>query len=488
MKRIVAKGFLWVAGTTALIRAARYGAFLVLGGLLAPEDFGRFAAIFVVVNGLALFQGFGLGHALICRQDRIDESCDTIFVLAAALGSAFLVLAWAGAPLVESFFATEGLVEPFRVCALLVLIRALQTVPARLFEKGLAFQKRFLPSVVGSVAYASAAIAVAFGGGGVWALVLGEVSAAAGETISYWFLSPWRPRFRFSPDIAREDISFGWLVLGGTMAIFLFQAVDRITISKMLGTHALGLYAFVLTLGALPATFAARAFNTVLLPSYTSPGVDQEKRRELFLRSLSYVAALGALFIVGVVGLGGFFLQAAYGDKWSAAVSAFSVLAVLGVFRSFSALSEDLIVAAGRPLLFRRINLMRLLLAGGGVWFGARYGGIVGVAIVMAGATLAACVAGWVVAGRLVSYSLRDFRASVSGPLAAGFVSALALVAAGALLPEDVSLTGFAIRCAVATVAFLASWLTLDRGARGEFGRLVARLREGDGGAGSGAA
>ena len=145
MKRTVAKGFLWVAGTMALIRGARYLAFLVLGGVLAPIDFGRFAAIFVIVNGLALFQGFGLGHALICRRECVDESSDTIFLLSAGLGVVFLAAAWAGAPLVESLFGEEGLAAPFRLCAVFVLVRALQTVPARLFDKGLAFQ----PACVG---------------------------------------------------------------------------------------------------------------------------------------------------------------------------------------------------------------------------------------------------------------------------------------------------------------------------------------------------
>lgn len=481
MKRTVAKGFLWVAGTMALIRAARYLAFLVLGGLLAPTDFGRFAAIFVVVNGLALFQGFGLGHALICRRDCVDESCDTTFIMSAGLGVVFFALAWVGAPLVETLFAEEGLAAPFRVCAIFVLIRALQTVPVRLFDKGLAFQKRFLPGVLGSVTYATAAIVLAFRGAGVWALVVGEVSAAAVETVTYWIISPWRPRFRFRVDIARQDLSFGWLVLGGSMAIFLFQVVDRATIIRMLGTHQLGLYAFVLTLGSLPATYAVRAFNTVLLPSYTSPGVDAAKQRELFLRAVSYVAALGILFAIGVIGLGGYFLEAAYGDKWTAAVGAFSLLVVLGVFRSFSALTEDLIVAVGKPAVFRRINWLRLLLAAGGVWFGATRGGITGVAVVMTAATAVACGVGWLVAGRLTGFSLREFGSSFRGPLAAGAVSAVLLWLGRGALPDEPGLVAFLVAGASLATVFVLIWVSIDRGVRGEWRRLARR-----GGAGGG--
>ena len=482
MKRTVAKGFFWVAGTMALIRAARYLAFLVLGGVLAPTDFGRFAAIFVIVNGLALFQGFGLGHALICRRQCVDESCDTVFLLSAALGTVFFVLAWAGAPLVETFFAEEGLVAPFRLCAFFVLIRALQTVPARLFDKGLRFQKRFLPALVGSVVYAPLAISLAFRGAGVWALVAGEVAAAAGETITYWVLSPWRPRFRFRWDIARQDLSFGWIVLGGTMAIFLFQAADRVTISRILGTHQLGLYVFVLTLGALPANYIMRAFNTVLLPSYASPGVEAGKQRELYFRALSYAGALAILFLVGVLGLGGYFLEAAYGQKWLGAVSAFYVLALLGVFRSFSALSEDLMVAVGKPSLFRRINWVRLVVAAAAVWFGATRGGITGVAVVMLAATVIACVLGWVVVGKLTGASVRDFATSFRGPLIGGAVAAGAAVLVVRTLPSPPGLVAFAVGGSLISAVFFVSWLAADKGARGECARLLGRGADGGGG------
>ena len=259
------------------------------------------------------------------------------------------------------------------------------------------------------------------------------------------------------------------------MGIFLFQVVDRVTIGRMLGTHQLGLYAFVLTLGALPANYAVRAFNTVLLPSYTSPGVDDARRRELFLRAVSYVAAVGTLFVIAVTGLGGYFLEAAYADKWVGAIAAFSVLAFLGVFRSFSALTEDLIVAVGKPALFRRINWLRLLLAAGGVWFGATHGGITGVAAVMTAATAVACVVGWVVAGRLTGFSFHEFGASFRGPLAAGAVSAVLLWLGRAALPADPSLVAFLAAGAALTVVFALSWVAVDHGVRGEWRRLARR-------------
>ena len=241
MKRIVARGFLWVVGTMALARAVRYLSFLLLGGMLAPEDFGAYAAIFVVVNAFALFQGFGLGQALLLRRERVDEASDTVFLLSLGFGAAFLALAWFSAPLLRLAFGESGLAGPYRLCSLVVLFRALQTVPSRRFEKDLAFRKQFAPGLAGSVLYAVVALTLAVRGAGVWSLAAAESAAAGAEMVSYWVQSPWRPRFRFDRALARADLGIGWVVLCGTALVFLYQGIDRVAIGKALGTRELGI-------------------------------------------------------------------------------------------------------------------------------------------------------------------------------------------------------------------------------------------------------
>ena len=458
----------------ALVRAVRYAAFLFLGGLLVPADFGRFAAIFVVVNGLALFQGFGLGPALLYRRERVPESADTVFVLSLSLGLSFFALAWLGAPMVEGFFGEPGLAAPFRVCALVIVCRAVQTVPLRLFEKQLVFRSKFLPGLIGSVVYAGTALTLAVRGAGVWSLVCGEVGAACAEAATYWFISTWRPRFRFDVDVAREDLRFGWVVLGGTTLVFLFQGVDRVAVSKFLGTHPLGLYAFVFTLGSLPATYFVRSLNTVLLPSYTSPEADPSKRRELYLLATSHAAALGFAFVLGVVFFGASFLQALYGAKWLAAAGAFSALAMLGVFQSFSSLNEDLIVALGRPAVFRALNGLRLAVALAGLWFGATVGGIAGVALVMAMASAVSCVLGWRAVGRLASVGALDLARSLRGPAVAAVAAAVVSFGLVRAVRPGASLPAVSGAVAVMVATYAAVWLASDRGIRDGWRRFLA--------------
>jgi len=487
MKRIVARGFLWVVSTMALARAARYLSFLLLGGMLAPEEFGQFAAIFVVVNGFTLFQGFGLGQALLLRRERVDEASDTIFILSLALGVLFLALAWVSAPLLRVVFGQTDLAGPYRLCSLVVLFRALQTVPSRRFEKDLAFSKQLAPGLAGSVVYAATALVLATRGAGVWALAGAEAAAAAGEMIAYWIQSPWRPRFRFDRSLAWADLSVGWVVLGGTLLVFLYQGVDRVAIGKILSTRELGTYAFAFTLASVPASYAVRALNTVLLPSYASGKATAGDRTALFLRATSYACALGSLFVIGVASLGGRFLEAAYGEKWLDARGALTVLAFLGLFHSFSSLSEDLVVGIGRPAVFRRISALRFALAAAGVWAAARWAGILGVALVMALAMLASSIAGWAAALRLLGAPARELGRAVARPLVAA--AAVAPLAAGAArgLPPDVGVGAVVALGVLLAAVYAAVWLGIDGVARTECAKWLApanlaRGPRGDGG------
>lgn len=484
MKRIVAKGLLWVMSTMALVRAVRYLAFLFLGGALEPSDFGKFAAIFVVVNGLALLQGFGLGPALLYRRERVEESADTIFFVSAALGALFVVLAWFAAPLVERFFGEEGLTGPFRVCSFVILFRALQTVPLRLFEKNLNFRSKLVPGLLGSGVYATVALLLAARGAGVWALVFGEASATGAETAAYWMSSRWRPRMRFDLALAADDLRFGWAVLGGSVLIFAFQGIDRVAITRMMGPHSMGLYAFVFTLSSLPATYLVRSLNTVLLPSYTSDQADAAKRKELYFLATGYTVAFGLLFVVGVFALGGSFLRAVYGEKWIGAITAFSGLALLGFFQSLSSLNEDLVVALGKPRIFRRLAALRVGLAAAGVWFAARYWGIAGVAFLMAGATAVSCFAGWRRVASAIDSSFMEYWRVLRWPLLATAVCAIAVRVGSTLLPSGPEIGPFVMKGAGLVVLYMVLWFAFDSELRREWVGRLARAGESSGSGG----
>ncbi len=452
-----------------LVRVIRYVTLLVLAGILSPRDFGILAALHVVIDGIVLLQGFGIGHALIYRKERIEEATDTAFYVSMALGAAAVAVAWVLAPAVERFYAEDGMTELFRVGSVLLLGRALRLIPARLFEKALEFKKRLAPTLAGSVAYLVVALVLAFRGAGVWALLWAEIASVFAEATGYWIVSPWRPRLRFSPELAREDLSFGWVVLGGSALIFAFRNVDRLTLSRLLGTRELGLYAFAFSIANLPATFFVRALNTVLLPSYTSARDDVATRRTLFFRATSYVAAASLLYALVMVVFGRSFLVATYGDRWLGSVRPLQVLALFALFRTLSALVGDLLVGCGRPGTFRRIYALQLAVALACIYFGARAWGTWGVGLAMALAAAVALGASWHAARTALDATVGDFVHALRGPLLASVVMIGPAVALMRALPEPFGLPAVGAAALAVSAGYLLVWLAVDPEPRAEW-------------------
>jgi O-antigen/teichoic acid export membrane protein/uncharacterized protein involved in exopolysaccharide biosynthesis len=477
MKRSVLHGVAWVGGIMFLVRAVRYLALLVLGGLLEPVEFGVFAALFVVIDGLALLQGFGIGQALIYRKSETDEAADTSFLLSIAIGAALVVASWFLAPVVAEFYRDPSMVPLFRAASLVLVIHGFRLVPFRLLEKALDFRKKLVPAISGSAGYFVVAVLLAARGAGAWSLVWATVASILLETVAYWAVSSWRPSFRFNRRIAIEDLRFGWVVLGGSVLVFAFQNIDRIVLSRVIGTYALGVYAFAFSLANLPATLFVRILNTVLFPSYSSLGDDRAGQRSLFLRATSYMSAAGLLYTVGAVFLGRYFLFSAYGDKWLDAVLPLSILVFFALFRSLAALVGDLLVGTGHPKLFRVLTATQLALAAVGLYFGAKHGGMVGVALVMTGAQVVSLAVGWISAARVVGARAADFGRAVRGPLAAGAITAAATALTVRALPAGGNLAALAAAVVGVAAFYLAAWSAIDSKLRGELTAAVRRAR-----------
>lgn len=427
MRRRLLGGLFWQGGTTLLARGTRYVAVLILGGLLSPADFGVFASLYVFVEGLFLFQGMGLGEALIVRRERVDEAADTTFVLALILGVVFFGIAWLAAPVIGSFYGMPESTTPFRVLATVLIVHSLRVVPLRLLEKAFDFRAKLVPTLMGSVAYLAVSVVLALRGLGVWSFVWAVLASAAVETLLIWLVSTWRPRWRPDAALASEALGFGGPVVLGAFLTYLFGTVDRVSLARFGGAEVLGPYAFAYSLAALPTTVTAAVVGTVLLPSYSALAEDPGRRLALHLRAVSTTASAGVLFALIAVSFGGDALRTAYGAKWDAAVPSLCILAVGAVFRSLGALVGDLLVGIGRPGSYQAMNALQLAAAVVGLPLGLANGGAGGVAVVVSVASAVALVYGWTVARVPLGISFGPFVRCLATPLRAGLVGTAAV-------------------------------------------------------------
>lgn len=461
MRWQIIRGVAWQGGATVVARFSRSLAMLVLGGLLSPAEFGSFAAIYVVVDGLHLIQELGLPQALVVRRERIEESANSTFLLALALGVVFASVGWLVAPAVASFYGDPALVAPFRVLSLVLLLHAPRVVPLRLFERDLDFKRKFGPTALGAAGYIVASVAAASFRAGVWSLVIGVLTASAIETIAFWLQSSWRPGRRVALDVMKADVRFGLPVVAAALLTYLFFSMDRVVLGRAAGAAMLGAYAFALTLATLPASVGSAIINSVLLPSYGSLGTDPARRRELHLHAVALGGGFALAFAAPILCVGSRLLDAVYGSRWEAGYGALSILAVGAVFRVLSSLAGEFLVGAGRPAAYRAMTTLQLIAAAVAIGPCFLWQGAAGVAIAMSGASVFATATGWWMA-RDVGIPLAAFASALRPALIAFGVT---LIAARGVLAALPSASGLALSLAIAAfqvALFGAIWWRLD--------------------------
>ncbi|MFN8177967.1 MAG: oligosaccharide flippase family protein [bacterium] len=475
MRWQILRGVAWQGSATVLARAARSLAWLVLGGLLSPREFGAFAAIYVVVDGLYLVQDLGLAQSLVVRRSHVEESADSTFILTAVLGISFAAIGWLLAPAVACFYGNSALVGPFRVLSCVLVLNALRTVPLRLLERGLDFRGKLGPTAWGAAAFVVVAIGGASAGWGVWSLVIAVIASSAAETAGFWIVSPWRPGGSFSREVIREDVLFGAPVVAAVVLAYAHNSLDRFVLGRFGSVETLGAYAFALSIAMLPTTVGSTVVNTVLLPSYGGLGDDPARRRELHLHALALTGGANLLFAALVLCLGGPFLHSVYGSKWDAAVGPLQILAICGVARSLSSLTGQFLVGAGCPASYRAMNLVQLMTAALGIGPAIAWGGASGVALAMTISAVVATIQGWRSARTPLEAPLKTFPAALAPSALAFAVTWGATSAALRALRQPPGRAGVAVSAALAGTLFLAVWWRGDTRLRRIFTRSGSR-------------
>jgi O-antigen/teichoic acid export membrane protein len=321
------------------------------------------------------------------------------------------------------------------------------------------------------------ALSLAFRGSGAWALVWAEVASVSVETLAYWLISPWRPKLSFSRKIARQDLGFGWVVLGGSVLIFAFRSIDRVVLSRAMATYYLGLYAFAYSIANIPAFLLTRVLNTVLLPSYSALSEDRDRQRELFYRATSYLAGTGSIYMLCLLAFGGYGLSSLYGDKWADAVLPLSVLSVFGLARALTDLCGDLLIGTGHPGQFRRVQAVQLAVALVAIYPGVLLWGVTGVAVAMTLAAVAALVIAERMSGSILAGTASDLASAFRGPLIAFAVLVIPAFGLERVLPDGGSLPAVVAASFAVAVSYLGVWLAVDRHLR----RDIADWRRGSG-------
>jgi O-antigen/teichoic acid export membrane protein len=376
-----ARGGKWTAISAAAGVSLQMAQLVVLGRLLGPADFGLMAMMMVVIGLANAIADFGLGSYLV-QADRLCRSAlNKLLSTATALSLVLAGMVAFSADVVAAYYKTPHLTVFLPWLSMAIVATTLGQMLFALLQRSFAFKAIAVGEIASALVALVATIAVALGGHGVWALVVGQLVAGASRLLL--FLPHFLQLRRGLPISLDMDLhkarGFALFQTGERVLNYVGWNIDKLILGRLVGEVGLGLYTVAYQLMIRPFSVLNPIFTRVALPLFSSIKNDDPRLISGYLQTLRVIALLSFPVYVGISIAAPGIIMLVMGERWAASAPVLSLLSVLGMFFSIGNPIGTLILAKGKPQWAFYINLASLLVYALAFAIGAQFG-VMGVA------------------------------------------------------------------------------------------------------------
>ena len=429
----------WSLGIKLAFQLVTWAMTLIVIRLLSPDDYGLMAISQVFANFMVGFGSIGFAAALIQREETpkaiIAYRYSVVLILISVVLTILLSLA---AYPIADWYQEPRLVPLIQVSSLGFLLTAFMTLPRAYLTKSLRVRPMFMIELSSGLVGAGTVVLLAYGGYGVWALMLGWLVSNVARLLGFIALTP---EYYLWPRLGVEGtgplFSFGLYKTFEYTLWIAYTSADVLIISRWLGPTALGVYAVALNFATMPLTKIAPILNLTAFPAFAMVQGRPEQARLYALKSLRMMATISVPVFFGIWATSSELVDLAFGPNWVAAKPVLGVLALATTFRAILLMVPNYLQGIGDSKAGFWCTGAATLIFPPAFVIGCQWG-ILGVAYAwLIGYPIVYAVNALIVARRggldIIAIVLAPVR-----PMAAGAVMIFAVVLARVLLPKAV--------------------------------------------------
>jgi O-antigen/teichoic acid export membrane protein len=337
---------------------------LILARLLLPEHFGIIGFATIFIGMVEVFSDLGMSAALIQRKDEnlkpIDY--DTAFWAGIVWGLfLFVVLSFIVSPIAADFFNESMLISIIPVLSVTLILRPLWSVHVINITRELDFKRIVIPRNTSKIIAAVISITMALTGFGVWSLVFQSVVSEFLLIFIYVYVSPWRPRMRFSKTSLKNIFGFGVYTTGTQIFNYLTGNIDYLLIGRLLGAQQLGVYTLAYNVTYVIRGQILNVVNKVFYPVYSKVQDDPIIIKKYYFKVIKYNCIVIYPIMVGLILLAEPFILIGLGEKWSEAIIPTQLMAGAGLVHLLTSSNTILLRGIGRPKLEMIMSIIKTL-------------------------------------------------------------------------------------------------------------------------------
>jgi O-antigen/teichoic acid export membrane protein len=454
----------WYVASRLTVQTVSWLATIAVARYLTPADYGLFAMAFTVIAALQIVQEFGLGSAIVQRDDLTPGQLNAIFWIVAGLGAVVMGLLWLAAPAVAAFYEQPRLAGIVRLLAVTFLLSALGLVPYSLLTKEIQFKRRSMAETAGAMTAAIVSVLLAYLGYGVWALTFSYVIAGVVRNVGLALAARWVPGTEVVWRGLGGILRFGMHMTGASTIRSLSPVVNRVIIGRLLGGPALGLYSMADGIATGPHRVSSSVVQQLSLPVFSKLKRQDQQLRRYYLKITQFLALAAVPAHIGMVLVAPDLVTALLAPEWRAMIPLFQMIALGMLCWVVTLPAAPLLVARGRAEVVHTLQWVQMITVAVaftiGTWFG-----VTGLGVAWLVSVPAVRIVFLSVTLREAGISVRDYGARVTSAVLA--TAAMATVVLG-LRSLDLMHLGVSHRLlleiAVGGAIYAVTLLLIDRG------------------------
>ncbi|MBU2114737.1 MAG: oligosaccharide flippase family protein [Gammaproteobacteria bacterium] len=371
----------WALLARLSLQLLSWASTIIVMRLLSPGDYGTLAVAAIFTGLAALLSEAGLNEVIL-RHKAPDQAFQRAVLGAVLLlNSALYLLLFASSGVIANSFAIPQLSTVLPLLALQFMFNALALLPVSLLERKLHYKAMAAVESVAVLSSIVCALALAYLGYGVWALVWSAVLGSAMRYIAANLISrsALLPSFRFN--VLKAERSFASAVLLNKLCWYLSSVADDFIIGKLLGKEKLGYYAVSKDLALLFQQKTAAIIHQISFPLLSQSASDSQ-RNALVFKGAALLSLLVLPLTLVMFSMAPLMVQVLLGERWQAVGPLLALMVLALPVRVLNNVLGNAVAAAGYPqqrLLVQACSLLLIIVltASGGLSFGL-LGAVVG--------------------------------------------------------------------------------------------------------------
>ena len=364
-----ARGVKWGLIQKCTMQPVQFLFGIILARLISPEEMGILALTGIFFAFAGQLQECGFGAALIRKQERTDEDICTVFWFNVTMSFLLSLALFLAAPCFVWFFDQPALLNLTRVSALLMFLNSTGSVHWTLYQARRDFKTPAIVSMCTTLVAMPFTIWAALAGWSYWAPMLQGIVTGLLGLITVWIISPWKPRFRFSPSSFKEFFRFGAnLALTGILMQF-YSEIRTFIIGKFYSPAQLAYFSKAQQTCSMPLNLMYGIMNPVTYPILSTLQHDHSRLIHVYRQYTRITALIAEWGMVTLAANAPSLIVTLYGESWKTTAIYAQILCFGWMINPMLGLNMNLCTIQGRTDLNLRFEMiLRCVSIGVMVW------------------------------------------------------------------------------------------------------------------------